>query len=181
MTPPRTPLVIVLIGDGKGKTTSAFGQALRAAGGGLRVAIVQFIKGSWQTGEIRALERTDLPILIERTGRGFTVEKLRDPRIPMSDHAEAARHGLARAYEHVGSGDRDLVVLDEIFGAVSAGLIEESDIHGLLDARHPAVHVVLTGRAAPASVIERADLVSEVRLLKHPYERGVRAQLGIEF
>ena len=98
MTPPRTPLVIVLTGDGKGKTTSAFGQALRAAGGGLRVAIVQFIKGSWQTGEIRALERTELPILIERTGRGFTVEKLRDPRIPMSDHAEAARHGLARAY-----------------------------------------------------------------------------------
>ncbi len=177
----RTPLVIVLTGDGKGKTTAAFGQALRAAGTGLRVAIVQFIKGSWQTGEIRALERTDLPILIERTGRGFTIEGLRDPRIPLSDHAEAARHGLARAYQHVGSGDRDLVVLDEIFGAVSAGLIAESDIHGLLDARHPGVHVVLTGRGAPASVIERADLVSEIRLVKHPYDRGVDAQLGIEF
>lgn len=177
----RTPLVIVLTGDGKGKTTAAFGQALRAAGAGLRVAIVQFIKGSWQTGEIRALERTELPILIERTGRGFTIEGLRDPRIPISDHAEAARHGLARAYEHVGSGDRDLVVLDEIFGAVSAGLIAESDIHGLLDARHPGVHVVLTGRGAPASVIARADLVSEIRLVKHPYERGVDAQLGIEF
>jgi cob(I)alamin adenosyltransferase len=173
--------VIVLTGDGKGKTTSAFGQALRAAGDGLRVAIVQFIKGSWRTGEIRALERADLPIVIERAGRGFALEQLRDPRISLSEHAEAARHGLARAHEHVSSGERDLVILDEIFGAVSAGLIEESDIHGLLDARHPAVHVVLTGRGAPASVIERADLVSEVRLIKHPYQRGIRAQLGIEF
>ena len=181
MTSPRTPLVIVLTGNGKGKTTSAFGQALRAAGAGLRVVIVQFIKGSWQTGEIRALGRTDLPILIERTGLGFTIEELRDRRIPMSDHAEAARHGLALAYERIGSGDHDLVILDEIFGAVAAGLISETDVHRLLDARHPAVHLVLTGRGAPASVIERADLVSEVRLLKHPYERGVRAQLGIEF
>jgi len=177
----RSPLVIVLTGDGKGKTTSAFGQALRAAGAGLRVAVLQFIKGSWQTGEVRALQRSGLPIQVERAGRGFTIEGLRDPRIPLSEHATAARAGLARAHELVSSGEVDLVVLDEIFGALAAELISEADVHGLLDARHPTVHLVLTGRGAPDSVIGRADLVSEVRLVKHPYERGVQAQRGIEF
>jgi cob(I)alamin adenosyltransferase len=177
----RTPLVIVLTGDGKGKTTSAFGQALRAAGVGLRVAVVQFIKGSWQTGEVRALRSTELPITVERVGLGFTIERLRDRGIPMADHVAAARTGLDRARALVSSGEADLVVLDEIFGALTAQLISESDIQRLLDARHPAVHLVLTGRGAPDSVIARADLVSEVHLLKHPYGRGVRAQRGIEF
>jgi len=177
----RSPLVIVLTGDGKGKTTSAFGQALRAAGAGARVAVLQFIKGPWQTGEVRALRQTNLPIHIERAGRGFTIERLRDRRISMQAHQEAARAGLARAQELVGSGEFGLVVLDEIFGAVAARLIAESDIHALLDARHPDVHVLLTGRDAPAGVIERADLVSEVHLVKHPYERGVKAQRGIDF
>jgi cob(I)alamin adenosyltransferase len=173
--------VIVLTGDGKGKTTAAFGQALRAAGAGLRVAVLQFIKGPWQTGEVRALRRTDLPILVERSGRGFTIEQLRDPRISMQAHQEAARAGLARAHELVGSGEFGLVVLDEVFGAVAAGLLGEADVHALLDARHPDVHVLLTGRDAPEGVVARADLVSEVRLIKHPYARGVKAQRGIEF
>jgi cob(I)alamin adenosyltransferase len=177
----RSSLVIVLTGDGKGKTTAAFGQALRAAGAGLRVAVLQFIKGPWQTGEVRALRRTDLPILVERSGRGFTLERLRDPRISMQAHREAARVGLGRAHELVGSGEFGLVVLDEVFGAVAAGLFGEADIHALLDARHPDVHVLLTGRHAPEGVVERADLVSEVRLVKHPYARGVKAQRGIEF
>ncbi len=177
----RSSLVIVLTGEGKGKTTAAFGQALRAAGAGLRVAVLQFIKGPWQTGEVRALRRTDLPILVERSGRGFTIERLRDPRISMQAHREAARVGLGRAHELVGSGEFGLVVLDEVFGALAAGLLGEADIHALLDARHPDVHVLLTGRHAPEGVVERADLVSEVRLVKHPYLRGVKAQRGIEF
>jgi cob(I)alamin adenosyltransferase len=177
----RTPLVIVLTGDGKGKTTSAFGQALRAAGAGLRVAVLQFIKGAWQTGEVRALRRTDLPITVERVGRGFTIDRLRDPRIPMADHAAAAQWGLARARELLSSDEADVVVLDEIFGAVAAGLISEAEVNALLDLRRPTVHLVLTGRAAPDSVLARADLVSDVRLIKHPYARGIRAQRGIEF
>ncbi|MBA3876172.1 MAG: cob(I)yrinic acid a,c-diamide adenosyltransferase [Anaerolinea sp.] len=181
MAPRRTGLVIVLTGDGKGKTTAAFGQALRAAGAGLRVAIVQFIKGAWQTGEVRALRRTGLPIEVVRSGRGFTIERLRDPRIPMSEHEAAAQAGLVRARELVSGGAADLVVLDEIFGAVTAGLIGEADVLALLEARRPETHLVLTGRAAPEAVVARADLVSEVRLVKHPYVRGVRAQRGIEF
>ncbi len=181
MAPRRTGLVIVLTGDGKGKTTAASGQALRAAGAGLRVAIVQFIKGAWQTGEVRAIRRSGLPIEVVRSGRGFTIERLRDPRIPMSDHAAAAQAGLARARELVSGGAVDLVVLDEIFGAVTAGLIGETDVLALLDARRPETHLVLTGRGAPTAVVARADLVSEVRLIKHPYALGVRAQRGIEF
>jgi cob(I)alamin adenosyltransferase len=181
MAPRRTPLVIVLTGDGKGKTTSAFGQALRAVGAGLRVAVIQFVKGSWQTGEVRALRKAGLPMTVERIGRGFTIERLRDPRIPMADHASAAERGLARARELLSSGDIDLVVLDEIFPAVTAGLITEDDVHDLLDARHPAVHLLLTGRGAPETVVFRADIVSDVRLVKHPYARGVVAQRGIEF
>jgi cob(I)alamin adenosyltransferase len=178
---PRTGLVIVLTGDGKGKTTSAFGQALRAAGTGLRVVVVQFIKGTWQSGEIRAIQGSGLPIEVFRSGRGFTIEGLRDQRIPMSEHEAAARAGLARAREVVADETVDLVVLDEIFGAVTARLIDEADVLGLLDHRLPATHLLMTGRAAQAAVVERADLVSEVRLVKHPFERGIAAQLGIEF
>ena len=177
---PRSGLVIVLTGDGKGKTTSAFGQALRAAGTGLRVVVVQFIKGAWQSGEIRAIERSGLPIEVFRSGRGFTIEGLRDRRIPMSEHEAAARAGLAHARDLVADETVDLVVLDEIFGAVTARLIDEADVLGLLDRRLPATHLVMTGRAAPAPVVERADLVGEVRLVKHPFERGIAAQLGIE-
>ncbi len=177
----RHPLVMVLTGDGKGKTTSAFGQALRAAGNGLSVVVVQFIKGSWKTGEVEAVRRSGLPITVERVGRGFTIEALRHRRIPMEEHERAARSGIVRARELVASDGFDLVVLDEIFGAIKAGLITEEEVLALLDARHPDVHLLLTGRDAPASVIERADLASEVRLLKHPYGRGVEAQRGIEF
>lgn len=181
MSRPRTSLVLLVTGDGKGKTTSAFGQALRAAGAGLRVAIVQFIKGAWQTGEVRALAATDLPITIERTGLGFTIERLRDPRIPMTAHVEAARHGLERARAHLTSGEVELVVLDEIFGAITAGLVSEADVLALIDARADGVHVLLTGRDAPPSLIQRADTVSEVRLVRHHHEHGVGAQRGIEF
>jgi cob(I)alamin adenosyltransferase len=178
---PRTSLVMILTGDGKGKTTSAFGQALRAAGTGMHVAVVQFIKGPWKTGEVTALATTDLPITVERTGLGFTIERLRNPRIAMSAHVEAARDGLERARTHLTSGEVGLVVLDEILGAVNADLVSIDEVLELIEARAKGVHVLLTGRDAPAQLIERADLVSEVRLVRHHLERGVAAQRGIEF
>lgn len=181
MSRPPASLVMIVTGDGKGKTTSAFGQALRAAGTGMPVAIVQFIKGPWKTGEVKALASTNLPITVERTGRGFTIEGLRDPRIPMSAHVEAARDGLERARAHLTSGEVGLVVLDEILGAIKAELVTEADVVELIDGRAPDVHVLLTGRDAPARLIERADLVSEIRLVRHPYQSGLPAQLGIEF
>jgi cob(I)alamin adenosyltransferase len=172
---------MIVTGDGKGKTTSAFGQALRAAGGGMPVAIVQFIKGSWKTGEVTALAATDLPITVERTGLGFTIERLRDPRIPMSAHVDAARVGLERARAHLTSGEVGLVVLDEILGAITADLITEAEVLELIEGRAEGVHVLLTGRDAPPRLVERADLVSEIRLVHHHHERGVAAQRGIEF
>lgn len=181
MSRPRRGLVLLVTGDGKGKTTSAFGQALRAAGAGLRVAIVQFIKGAWQTGEVLALAATNLPITVERTGLGFTIERLRDPRIPMATHVEAAQRGLERARTHLTSGEIDLVVLDEICGAIAAGLVTEAAVLELIEARAEGVHVLLTGRDAPAGLRQRADTVSEVRLVRHHLERGVAAQRGIEF
>jgi cob(I)alamin adenosyltransferase len=181
MSRPSTSLVMIVTGDGKGKTTSAFGQALRAAGTGMSVAIIQFIKGPWKTGEVKALASTKLPITVERTGRGFTIERLRDPRIPMSAHIDAARDGLERARAHLMSGEVGLVILDEILGAIKAELVSEDDVVELIEGRAPGVHVLLTGRDAPAGLVERADLVSEIRLVRHPYQRGLPAQLGIEF
>jgi cob(I)alamin adenosyltransferase len=181
MTRPPTSLVIIVTGNGKGKTTSAFGQALRAAGTGMPVAIIQFIKGPWKTGEVKALASTDLPITVERAGLGFTIESLRDPRIPISAHVEAARGGLERARAHLTSGEMGLVVLDEVLGAINADLISETEVLELIDGRAEGVHVVLTGRDAPARLIDRADLVSEIRLVRHHYERGLPAQRGIEF
>jgi cob(I)alamin adenosyltransferase len=181
MTRPLTSLVMIVTGDGKGKTTSAFGQALRAAGTGMPVAIIQFIKGSWKTGEVTALALTDLPITVERTGLGFTIERLRDPRIPMSAHVEAARDGLERARVHLTAGEVGLVVLDEILGAIKADLISEAEVLELIEGRAEGVHVLLTGRDAPAQLLERADLVSEIRLVRHHHEGGVAAQRGIEF
>jgi cob(I)alamin adenosyltransferase len=177
----RRGLVIVLTGDGKGKTTSAFGQALRAAGAGLDVAIVQFIKGVWKTGEVTAIGRTGLPITIDRTGLGFTVERLRDPRIPMEDHVAAAQAGLRIARGHLVDGKADLVILDEILGALLAGLVSLEDVLGLLRIRSRDVHLLLTGREAPQALIQAADLVSEVRLVRHPFQQGIPAQRGIEF
>ena len=174
-------LVMVLTGDGKGKTTSAFGQALRAAGSGIEVAIVQFIKGIWKTGEITALRSTELPIEIVRTGLGFTIDGLRDERIPMEDHRAAARDGLEKAQVMLASGDYGLVVLDEVLGAMGGELIAESDVLDAVAGRAAVTSVVLTGRGASEAVIEAADLVSEVRLVKHHFESGMDARRGIEF
>jgi cob(I)alamin adenosyltransferase len=174
-------LVIVLTGDGKGKTTSAFGQALRAAGWGHAVTVIQFIKGAWRTGEVEALARVPLPVEVLRTGLGFTIERLRDPRIPMSAHEEAARRGLELARDRLSSGNRRLVVLDEVLGAISAGLVTEEEVLAAVAGRAPATNVVLTGRDASARIIDASDIASEVRAIRHPMAQGQAAQRGIEF
>ena len=174
-------LVMVITGDGKGKSTSGFGQALRASGSGIRVAVVQFIKGAWKTGEVTALRSTELPIDIYRTGLGFTIDGLRDERIPMEDHHAAARDGLDQATRLLASGDYGLVVLDEVLGAINGELIDEADVLAAIDGRAHATTVMLTGRGASEAIIDAADLVSEVRLVKHPYQAGIAARRGIEF
>ena len=176
----RHGLTIVYTGDGKGKTTAAIGLTVRAAGNRMRVFFLQFIKGRWKTGEreiLRGLPGVDLEV----TGRGFTIESLRDPRIPLEDHAAAAAYGWQIAKRIVAEHQYDVVVLDEILGAVSAGLVPLDEVVELARSKPLELHLVLTGRNAPAELIEVADLVSEVQPIKHPFDRGIKAQRGIEF
>ncbi len=177
----RKGLVIVFTGDGKGKTTAAMGLGLRAAGNGMRVRVIQFIKGAWKTGEVEAVKPLAPLFEIVRAGRGFTIERLRDPRIPMADHVAAAQAGLVEAREAITTGPFDVVVLDEILGAIKADLVALPDVLELIAVKPPMQHLVLTGRDAPPALVERADLVTEMRLVKHPFQQGIVAQRGVEF
>ena len=174
-------LVIVNTGDGKGKTTAALGLAMRAAGNRLRVLIIQFIKGQWKTGESQSFKALEPQIEIVRMGQGFTIERLRDKRIPIEKHELAASEAFARAADVVRSGDYDMVILDELLGSVKAGLVPLDDVLALVRDKPPALHLVLTGRGAPPELIEAADLVTEMRPVKHPFQQGIKAQRGIEF
>jgi cob(I)alamin adenosyltransferase len=176
----RNGLTLVFTGNGKGKTTAAVGLTVRAAGNRMRVFFLQFIKGQWKSGErevLRGLPGVDLEV----TGRGFTIEGLRNPRIPLEDHAAAAAHGWQVARTIVGEGAYDVVVLDEILGAVKAGLVPLEELLELVRSKPPELHLVLTGRNAPPELIEAADLVSDIQPIKHPFDRGIKAQRGIEF
>jgi cob(I)alamin adenosyltransferase len=178
--PPRQGLTLIFTGNGKGKTTAAVGLTVRAAGNRMRVFFLQFIKGQWKTGErevLRGLPGVD----VEVTGRGFTIESLRNPRIPLEDHAAAAAHGWQVAQQIVTENEYDMVVLDEILGAIAAGLVSLDEVVALVKAKPATLHLVLTGRGAPPELIEVADLVSEIQPIKHPLERGIKAQRGIEF
>lgn len=176
----RRGLVIVYTGDGKGKTTAAVGLTVRAAGNRMRVFFLQFIKGRWKSGE-REVLRSIPGVDLEVTGLGFTIERLRDPRIPLEDHAAAAAHGWRVAQQIVLEDRYDVVVLDEVLGAIAAGLVPLPEALALVERKPPRLHLVLTGRGAPPELVAAADLVSEVRPIKHPYEQGIKAQRGIEF
>ncbi len=176
----RHGLTLVFTGNGKGKTTAAVGLTVRAAGNRMRVFFLQFIKGQWKTGErdiLRGLPGVDLEV----TGRGFTIERLRNPKIALEDHAAAAAHGWTVAQHIVQEGDYDMVVLDEILGAVRAGLVPRDELIELVRTKPPLLHLVLTGRNAPPELVEVADLVSEIQPVKHPLQQGIKAQRGIEF
>ena len=166
--------VQVYTGDGKGKTTAALGLALRAAGAGLRVYFGQFIKNA-DYSEIKALARFADCITVRQFGRGcFLLTE------PAPEDRAAARRGLDGVRRALVSGDYDLVIADEANVAVHRGLIDEADLLALIDTRPPRVELVLTGRGAPAAVLARADLVTEMRAVRHYYDQGVGARVGIE-
>lgn len=177
--------MLVHTGDGKGKTTAALGLAMRAWGDGLSVLILQFIKGGWKYGELRAIEALGKAsaagmggrIEVHQLGKGFTHKG----DVPEAEHEKAAQEALAAAREALTSGTWNLVILDEINYAVKFGLLKVSDVLELLDLRPKTLHVVLTGRDAAPEIIARADLVTEMHLVKHPFEKGIKAQKGIEF
>ena len=177
----RRGLLLVFTGNGKGKSTAAFGLALRAAGNGMAVKVIQFIKGSWKTGEREAIARALPEIEVEVGGRGFTIDRLRDPKIPMAEHHLAARAAFEMAREAVESGRYRMVVLDESLGSIKAGLVSEEELLELARSRPADLHMVLTGRGATPAIVEAADLVTEMREVKHHYKAGIPAQRGIEF
>jgi cob(I)alamin adenosyltransferase len=171
-------LVLVFTGNGKGKTTAALGTALRAIGYGHRVAIIQFIKGTWRYGEMDALERIP-EIELHRSGAGFY--KIMGDNLPDEVHRQAARDGLELAREKLRSGRYRLVILDEINNAVHTGLLDVRDVLGLIDDKPDGVDLILTGRDAAPEVQERADLVTEMREIKHPFQKGILARKGIDY
>ena len=166
-------MIIVHTGDGKGKTTAAIGLAVRAFGSGLKVLILQFIKGGQKSGELDALKL--LPIEIRQCGRGFTSSGNFD------EHKAAAAETLKIARDEILSSRWNMIILDEINYAVKFGLIAETEMLDLLKICPPELHLVLTGRNATEKLIDAADLVTEMKLVKHPFQRGVPAQRGIEF
>ncbi len=173
--PERPGLMIVYTGNGKGKTTAALGLAFRAMGTGRKVAMVQFIKGKWQTGESKfAQTLPDLTFLV--MGEGFTWESE-----DLSRDKRTAEKAWAVAEEMIVSGDHAIVILDEITYAMNYGFLPVERVTQALRDRPKDVHVVVTGRDAPESVVDMADLVTEMQPIKHPFERGIRAQQGIDF
>lgn len=173
-------LIMVHTGDGKGKTTAALGLALRAWGSGLRVMILQFIKGGWKYGELEAIAKLgeiNGRIEIRPMGLGLMSKSEAEKQ----QHIEAAHKAMLEAEKIITSGEYDLVILDEINYAVKFGLIEIDAVLALLDKKPAQEHILLTGRDAQPKLIDRADLVTEMKLIKHPFQQGIKAQRGIEF
>jgi cob(I)alamin adenosyltransferase len=167
-------LLLVNTGNGKGKSTAAFGVAFRAIGHGLSVSIIQFIKGKWKTGELESAQRLGLELIA--MGKGFTWE---------SDNIEEdkalMRQAWTTASEKILSGNYDLIILDELNYVLGYGYIPVDDVIRTLRSRPPHVHVILTGRNAPDEIVLIADCVTEMRDIKHPYRNGIPAQRGIDF
>src|SRR5947199_9177438 len=174
----RRGLIIVNTGPGKGKTTAAMGTALRAVGQGMRVLMLQFLKGSWHYGELDAVKAFGDKFSMKEMGEGFVkvgAEK------PDPEDVRMVEDAWAEADREIASGSWDLVVLDEINYAVSYGMLDPAKVVEALKKKPEMVHVILTGRNAHPTIIEIADTVTEMRQVKHAYEKGVMAQRGIEY
>ncbi len=173
----RRGLIIVNTGNGKGKTTAALGTAFRAAGQGFQIMIIQFIKGSWKYGELEAAKKFD-NLTITPMGKGFIKLGAAEPEAADCRLAEETWSACEQA---ILSGNYDLVVCDEVNYALSYKLLPVQRVIETLQKRPSYVHVILTGRDAPPEIIELADLVTEMKEIKHPYQAGISAQRGIEF
>jgi cob(I)alamin adenosyltransferase len=170
-------LIIVYTGRGKGKTTAAFGLALRAAGHGMRVLIVQFMKGQKEVGEMKAVTESNLQIDVIQAGRpGFVQSRTCEPL-----DMYMALEGLMAVEHAMENHAYKLIILDEINVAIHFGLLKVEEVLTVINKKPPGVHLVLTGRNAPEPILEIADIVTEMKNLKHCFTNGVAGQKGIEF
>jgi cob(I)alamin adenosyltransferase len=174
----RRGLIMVNTGPGKGKTTAAMGTALRAVGQGMRVLMLQFLKGSWHYGELDAVEAFGNKFVMKQMGRGFVkvgVEK------PDPEDVKMVEEAWAESERAIHSGEWDLVILDEINYAITYGMLDPGKVTEALKKKPEMLHIILTGRNAHPAIVEIADTVTEMRQVKHAYEKGVMAQRGIEY
>ena len=174
----REGLIIVNTGNGKGKTTAALGLGMRAWGQGFKVLVVQFIKGSWKYGELQAAEKMGPDFVIRQMGEGFVKNCGAEEQV---EHQQAAEKALQMAKTEILSRQWDMVILDEINYAIKFGLVSVDKVLELLEVKPSHLHLVLTGREAQTAIIDKADLVTEMKEIKHPYKKGIKAQKGIEF
>ncbi len=172
-------LLIVYTGNGKGKTTAALGMCIRAIGYGWKVCVIQFVKGSWKYGELEGIKRLAPEVELRVVGEGFV--GIIDDQKDFEVHCKAARDGLEEAGKILTSGKFPLVILDELNVALDLGLVTPEAVRELLALKSDRQHLVITGRGAPDWLIEMADLVTEMREIKHPYQKGILAQKGVDW
>ncbi len=178
MVESRRGLLLINTGSGKGKTTAALGTAMRAAGNGMKVLVLQFLKGSWHYGELDAAEFFGGNLVIRQMGRGFV--KVGGAETDPED-VRMVEHAWEEAHAAIDSGEWDMVILDEINYAIGYKMLDPVKVADALRNRPEMVHVILTGRNAHPLLVEMADTVTEMKEVKHAYQKGILAQKGIEF
>jgi cob(I)alamin adenosyltransferase len=174
----RKGLLIVYTGNGKGKTTAALGMVVRALGYDWRILMIQFIKGDWHYGELEGYKKLAPNFELKRMGKGF-VRIMGDKR-PIDDHIVAAKNALNYVKENL-NRDYDIIIMDEINVAIKEGLLDLTEVIEVIQNRPSYLTMILTGRNAAKELIELADLVTEMREIKHPFKKGMLAQPGIDY
>lgn len=175
----RKGLVVVITGHGKGKTTSALGMAVRACGHGMRICIVQFMKGDLYAGEWDGIKKMNCAIELHATGKGFC--GIQGNPYPWAEHRANAQDAIDLVHEKMVSGKFDLLILDEINNALKLNLVDLEQVLEILRNKPPLMHLILTGRDAHPQVIELADTASEIREIKHAFRAGIEPQPGIDY
>jgi len=178
VTDSRRGLILINTGPGKGKTTAAMGTALRAVGNGMKVLMLQFLKGSWHYGELDAVKAFGESFILKPMGCGFV--KMGGAEADPED-IRLVQEAWAEAQKAIGSGEWDMVILGEINYAITYGMLDPAEVAAALRDRPEMLHLILTGRNAHPLLVEMADTVTEMRETKHAYEKGVLAQRGIEY
>ena len=172
-------LVIVYTGNGKGKTTAALGLAMRAIGYDHKVCMLQFIKGSWHYGEMDSSKKLEPNFELIAIGKGFV--GILDDNSPREEHEKYAAEALRICREKINSGNYNVVILDEVNYAINLGLIDVQEIIKLIKEKPSNLDLVLTGRDVKEEIVELADLVTEMKEIKHPFKSGIKAKKGIDF
>ena len=172
-------LVIVYTGDGKGKTTASLGIAVRAIGHGLKVCMIQFIKGEWHYGELNGLKRLEPDFELIVAGKGFV--GIIDDDHTFEEHVRAAKNALDIVKQKISLDKFDIIILDEINYAINLGLLQIDDVIKVIQNRPKHLSLILTGNHACTEIISLADLVTEMKEIKHPYKLGLKAKKGIDF